>query len=117
MRKRLRVFLAATAVAGLTVAAGVASAADPYAPATSSERDIVVPHALPGEPTHRHTAEEPHLTAPVGITSRTASDQGVTPPNAAPGPRALTGEAQPHVDVQGSPSTRPDTGQDRRPPS
>lgn len=117
MRKRIRVFLAATAVASLTATAGGASAADPYAPATSSERDIVVPHALPGEPTHRHSAEESHLTAPSGITPRTASDQGVTPPNAVPGPRVSVGEAQPHVDVQGSPSTRPDTGQDRRPPS
>ena len=78
---------------------GAAQAADPFVPQTGSAQDITVPHALPGEPVHRHnTAAEGHLIAPTGQQSQTA-EGGINPANSIPGSGARPGEAQQHVDV------------------
>ena len=89
---------------------GAAQAADPFVPQTGSEQGITVPHALPGEPVHRHNpAIEGHLTAPTGQQSQ-ASERGVDPINSIPGSGARPGEAQPHVDVTSPQGVVPEVG-------
>lgn len=96
----MKLILAAAAFALLSF--GSARADDAFVPNTGSAQGITVPHALPGEPTHRHdAATEGHLTAPTGQQSQ-ASEMGVTPPNSLPGVGARSGYSQAHVDV-GSP--------------
>lgn len=101
----------AIAAAMLTlVTLGAAKAADPFVPRTGSAQDITVPHALPGEPTHRHDpATEGHLIAPTGQQAK-ANERGVEPTNASPGSGARVGEAQPHVDVTSPRGVVPEVG-------
>lgn len=89
---------------------GAAQAADPFVPRTGSAQDITVPHALPGEPVHRHnTAVEGHLTAPTGQQSQ-ANERGVEPINGLPGNGIRLGEAQTHVDVTSPRGVVPEVG-------
>lgn len=99
--------LAVAAALGLS-AAGIARANDPVVPRTGSEQPITVPHALPGADVQHPDA--PHLTAPTGLTPRSA-EGGVTPPNAVAGARAQVGEDRPHADVTVDPRAVPNAAE------
>lgn len=89
---------------------GTAQAADPVVPMTGSEQGITVPHALPGEPTHRHDpTTEGHLTAPAG-QSPVGSERGFNPANSVPGNTAGLGKAQAHADVVSPRGVVPEVG-------
>lgn len=104
----MKIILAAAAFALLSF--GGAQAADPFVPNTGSAQGITVPHALPGEPTHRHDpATEGHLTAPTGQQSQ-AAEQGINPPNSLPGSDVRLSENQPHVDVLSPRGVVPEVG-------
>ena len=100
--------LAIAVALGLS-AAGAARADDPKVPQTGSEQPIMVPHALPGADVH-HPDAPPHLTAPTGLTPRSA-EGGLTPPNAVPGARAQVGEDLPHADVTANPGAVPNAAE------
>lgn len=89
---------------------GIADAADPVVPTTGSQQGITVPHALPGEPTHRHDpTTEGHLTAPTGQNPQ-GSESGFNPANAVPGSTVRTGEVQAHADVVSPRGVVPEVG-------
>ena len=104
----MKLILAAAAFA--LVSFGGAQAADPFLPNTGSAQRITVPHALPGEPTHRHnSATEGHLIAPTGEQSQ-ASERGVTRANSVPGLGSRAGAGQPHADVASPRGVIPEVG-------
>lgn len=101
------------AAASAMLSFGAAQAADPAVPITGSQQGIFVPHATPGEPTHRHdSAAEGHITSPTGQVA-TSAEGGVTPSNSIPGSPALTGKAVPHVDVTSPRGVVPEVGSEQ----
>jgi hypothetical protein len=104
----MKIILVAAAFALLSFSG--ARAADPVVPSTGSAQGITVPHATPGEPTHRHnSATEGHLIAPAGQQGQSAQ-QGVTPVNSLPGVNAGAGVSQPHADVVSPRGVVPEVG-------
>ena len=107
----MKLLLTAAAIALMSF--GAARAADPVVPTTGSEQGIAVPHARPGEPTHKHNpASEAHLTAPTGQVPQ-ASEQAVNPPNSMPGNPDRSAGAQGHADVQSPRGVVPEVGSAR----
>ena len=105
--------LALTAAVISLLAVGAAHAADPFLPPTGSAQGITVPHALPGEPTHKHNpAMEGHVIAPTGQVPQ-ASERAVNPANSVPGNTGRLGGLPAHADVESPRAIGPDVGSEQ----